>query len=565
MRRCIQVAKLTVVVIFSIICLVCSSRAFAQSEISKASSVGAAALIEAGTPAKKQEPGKLQEDKPTITFREEPCNECPPEPSFWEKNPPVRIFPRLGNFPVPPSGEGYYSALDFITDNWRQKPPNFPYPPSCFMPFPFYDADFRYLDNPNNTQHDYLDCLHRIHLGNCWLFSTGGEFRLRYENQLDRQLSGKDDVYDLTRVRVYGDLWYGNSFRVYVEYINAQSFNQDLPPAIIDRNFSDLLNAFVDIKLADLPGQPAYLRIGRQEMLFGSERLISPLDWANTRRTFQGVRGFHQGEKFDVDLFWVQPVIPNVTRFDSVDNNQNFAGLWTTYRPQKGQFLDAYYLFLDNTNKVTQLGLVTAPYNVSTFGTRYCGDKNHFLWDVEGMFQFGERGSSEIVAGAGTLGAGYNFANLPMNPTFWVYYDYASGDQHPNSGDFQTFNQLFPFGHYYFGWLDLVGRQNIQDFNMHLFLYPTNWITLWSQYHNFQLASSTDALYNAAGKAIRRDATGRAGNDVGNEIDFVANFHLGPHSDVAVGYSKLFAGRFIRQTGPPGSPEFTFVQYTYRW
>lgn len=153
--------------------------------------------------------------------------------------------------------------------------------------------------------------------------------------------------------------------------------------------------------------------------------------------------------------------------------------------------------------------------------------------------------------------------NRVNDPSF--SHDYASGYQHSNSGAFQTFNQLFPFGHYYFGWLDLVGRQNIQDFNMHLFLYPTNWITLWTQYHNFQLASSTDALYNAAGKAIRRDPTGRAANDVGNEIDFGANFHLGPHSDVAFGYSKLFAGRFIRQTRPPGSPEFAFVQYTYRW
>src|SRR5205823_2873223 len=132
--------------------------------------------------------------------------------------------------------------------------------------------------------------------------------------------------------------------------LDAQSFNQDLAPLPIDRDRSDLLNAFVDVKIADLDGHPAYVRVGRQEMLLGSQRLISPLDWANTRRTFQGVRAFHQGEKFDVDLFWMQPVIPNPSHFDSVDNNQNFAGLWTTYRPEKGHFVDLYYLFLDNTN-----------------------------------------------------------------------------------------------------------------------------------------------------------------------------------------------------------------------
>jgi hypothetical protein len=34
------------------------------------------------------------------------------------------------------------------------------------------------------------------------------------------------------------------------------------------------------------------------------------------------------------------------------------------------------------------------------------------------------------------------------------------------------------------------------------------------QYHHFELAQSRDALYNAAGVAIRRDPTGLAGTNV---------------------------------------------------
>lgn len=491
-------------------------------------------------------------------------------PSFWEKNPPVRIFPRVGNFPITPSGEGYYSLHDHITGNWRDKAPKFPYPPFGFIQFSFFDADFRYLDNPKNTQHDIFDCLHRIHLGDCWMFSTGGDFRYRHMNEVNARLSGKNNDYDLLRTRVYGDLWYGNSFRVYVEYLDAQSFNQNLDPLGIDKDRSDLLNAFVDVKLFEYDDEPAYLRVGRQELLLGSQRLISPLDWANTRRTFQGVRGFRQGEKFDIDLFWVQPVIPHPSRFDSVDNNVNFGGIWTTYRPEKGQFLDLYYLFLDNTSPITQLKgtpatLDRAPFNTSTWGARYVGDKNHFLWDVEGMLQGGEVKTGNIFAAAATVGGGYNFADLPMNPTLWAYYDYASGDRHPNSGNLHTFNQQFPFGHYYLGWIDLVGRQNIHDANMHLYFYPTKWITCWLQYHHFWLASPNDALYSAGGVALRRDPSGKAGNNVGDELDFVINFHLNTHSDIILGYSKLFAGDFIRETGPSQSPEFFFAQYSFRW
>ena len=75
---------------------------------------------------------------------------------------------------------------------------------------------------------------------------------------------------------------------VYVEYIDAQSYNQNLPPLATDVNHSDILNAFADIKLGELDDHPIYARIGRQELLYGSQRLISPLDWANTRRNFNG-------------------------------------------------------------------------------------------------------------------------------------------------------------------------------------------------------------------------------------------------------------------------------------
>ncbi len=88
-------------------------------------------------------------------------------------------------------------------------------------------------------------------------------------------------------------------------------------------------------------------------------------------------------------------------------------------------------------------------------------------------------------------------------------YDYASGSQNPTGGHYYTtFNQLFAFSHYYLGWLDLVARQNIQDFNTHLYLYPTKWIRFWLQYHHFELANAHDALYNAGGKPIARDPTG---------------------------------------------------------
>ncbi len=491
---------------------------------------------------------------------------CDPPKSVWAKVPPVTPIPRPGNFFILPTGPGYYSLLDVVEGNYREKPPKFPYPPFCIDAGSFFDNDFRYLDDPNNTQHDYLDPIKRIHLGDNWLLSFGGEERLRAVNETDSRLSGRDNNYQLLRTRVYGDLWYKDRFRVYAEFIDAQSYNQNLPPLAIDVNHSDLLNLFGELKLFEINDNPVYFRAGRQELLYGSQRLISPLDWANTRRTFQGYKVYYHSEKLDVDAFWVQPIIIDPHHFDSPDDGQQFAGNWITYRPRKGQAVDLYYLYLDNTRPVaTGFGNAHGGFNVSTFGSRYAGDYQHVLWDFEGMYQFGDWANQETAAGAFTTGLGYHFADLALNPTFWVYYDWASGDHNPGLDRHGTFNQLFPFGHYYFGFIDVVGRQNIEDLNLHAYIWPTKWIATGLQYHMFRLESAKDALYNAAGTAIRRDPTGRAGTDVGDEIDYTTNFHLSMHQDILVGYSKLFAGAFVRRTGSPLSPEYFYIQYSYRW
>ncbi len=193
------------------------------------------------------------------------------------------------------------------------------------------------------------------------------------------------------------------------------------------------------------------------------------------------------------------------------------------------------------------------------------GKQDGFLWDVEQMFQTGQFNNRLILADAVTAGGGYHFENVLFHPTVWAYYDFASGSGNPTgNGTYSTFNQLFPFSHYYLGWLDLVGRQNIQDLNAHLYLYPTKWIRFWVQYHHFELANSHDALYNAGGVPTTRDPTGRAGTNVGDEMDFIVNFHLTNTSDILMGYSHLFPGLFLINTGTKIAPDQVFVQYVLR-
>lgn len=83
--------------------------------------------------------------------------------------------------------------------------------------------------------------------------------------------------------------------------------------------------------------------------------------------------------------------------------------------------------------------------------------------------------------------------SLPLRRLF-VGFDRASGDHVPG-GDVETFNQLFPLGHAYLGFIDPVGRQNVTAVSFGVDTKPFRGITVAVAEHNFWLADTDDALW----------------------------------------------------------------------
>jgi len=435
----------------------------------------------------------------------------------------------------------------------------------------FYQNDFSYLDAPDYVSSDPFDALKRICVAPCTVLDVGGEYRLRYLHEDNLRLNGLTDDYLLQRTRLYGDLWYNGWLRGYAEFIDATSSFEHLTPRLIDENRADFLNLFGEAKLCDdFCGGSA--RVGRQELIYGAQRLISPLDWSDTRRTFDGAKLFWRSSSWDLDGFWTRPVpfsqhINNDHNFDHPDQSQQFYGLYATWHAVKDHTWDFYYLGFEDNDPTKPYGneLAVADFHVNTIGTRYQGRCCDWLWEVEGGHQFGEVGDKDISAGFYTIGGGYEFQCLPWKPVFWTYFDWASGDSNPTDGHVGTFNQLFPFGHKYMGFVDLVARQNIEDWNFQLTAKPTDRVTLLAWWHIFHLEEARDALYNAAGAVIRKSPTGAAGTDVGQELDLTAQVQLTPHADVLFGYSHFFAGEFIAATGNPDDSDFFYLTLTFKF
>ncbi|MEZ6096808.1 MAG: alginate export family protein [Pirellulaceae bacterium] len=423
----------------------------------------------------------------------------------------------------------------------------------------FYNNDFSYLLDPSYTNWNLGDNLKRRCLPGGGWYDIGGEYRLRYHAERNHRglgLTGRDDDFLLHRTRIYSDLHFSPDVRVFAELIDAESNYENFPPRPIEVNRADMLNLFVDARLLAHGDESLTARVGRQELLFGSQRVISPLDWANTRRSFEGIRVMKKSKDLSIDGFWTNPIRVDPTRFDSPDRDQEFMGLYTSYTGQKDVTTDFYALRYLN-------GRGTNNFEANTIGMRQQGSLGNQLWDIEGAYQFGENNDgSDRAAGMVTLGMGRSLKSHSWTPALWLYYDWASGTNDLGQGN--GYDHLFPLAHKYNGFMDLFGRRNLEDVNLQLSMAPSKKLKLLAWYHYFFLENKNDSPYTVVMTPFNgTNAPGSA--DLGHEIDLLATYSISTRQNLLLGYSHFFTGDYYRTTtGVPSQndADFFYTQWS---
>jgi Alginate export len=164
-------------------------------------------------------------------------------------------------------GSGQVKADDYPTNQ----------PPPAYKTVR-YDEDYRYLHDPERKS-DFLDVVKYIPLdkNGSWYASFGGEIREKYEyyENYNWGLGPQDpNGYLLQRYLLSGDLHYEDTFRVFGQFMAALEDGRTNGPRPTDEDVGDLHQGFLDVKF-DLEDKGAFTtRIGRQEMYYGSQRLV---------------------------------------------------------------------------------------------------------------------------------------------------------------------------------------------------------------------------------------------------------------------------------------------------
>jgi hypothetical protein len=385
--------------------------------------------------------------------------------------------------------------------------------------------------------------------GDAWL-SVGGHVRGRVERDENFQGGGsgtRDNAFDLLRTHLHLDLHPAPRLRAFVEGRIATARDRDLPGGIrnTDRDDADVLNAFVEVHDLAWAGARWALRVGRQELLFGRERIVSPSDWANVKRTFQGAVVEGRGATWLLTLFATHPVTLLPSAMDVPDVHAAFWGAELTLAPPGGAHLTDLFAYVRATDAAgttpaatrTTLGLRTvAPLGSSIFG-----------YEVEGGVQLGSQGNQAV--NAYMVDAELTAAPaLAGHPTLAAGGGLASGTDSGAVAQSRTWDQLFPLAHSYLGYADVLGRKNVVEERLVATVNPWATLRLRGALHAFQRANPGDAIYDTPGAVLRAPGASHA-RDIGGEADLTVQWRAGRHLRVDGGYAHFTPGAFMRETG----------------
>ena len=287
-----------------------------------------------------------------------------------------------------------------------------------------YDENYAYLRDPA-MRSDYFDPVKFIPLttNGDWYLTFGGEIRERYEyyhNSLWGRGPQDTGGYLLERYMVHADAHFGEYFRVFAQFKSGLEDGRNGGPRPTDEDQFDLHQAFFDVRIPVAETDSVTLRIGRQELAYGSSRLVSVREEPNVRRTFDGAKLIVKLAGWQIDAFAVKPVRTKDGVFDDdPDPAQDFWGLYavTPVAWLPGGNVDLYYLGLDRDGAQFDQG--TAREERHTLGTRIWGRKSGWDYNFEFVYQFGNFGNGDIRAWTVASDTGFTFQNAPQT-AIWV-------------------------------------------------------------------------------------------------------------------------------------------------
>lgn len=422
-----------------------------------------------------------------------------------------------------------------------------------------YDERYDYLkDSSNLNWYDKMKFSKLDKTGNGYL-SLGGELRYQYfkfKNEDWGDAPKDNDGYVLSRLMMHADLHFANRFRLFVQ-LQSNLAGGRIDPSPVEQNELDLHQAFVDIALLQNENASFTLRLGRQELNYGSSRLISTREGPNNRQAFDGAKVMYRRQTTSLDLFYTDYVVSKQGIFNDEILGKRVK-LWGAYLVRNKvamlRNVDLYYLGIQREHAAWSV--IQGKEIRHSVGSRIWGKDHRFTYDIEGLYQFGRLAATTISAWTLSFNNSYALGDRDLSPSIGLKTELISGDASTDDQKIQSFNPLFPRGAY-FGYAALIGPSNLFDIHPSVSIPISNVLTTSVDYDIFWRYSVHDGIYNPGANAIYPAGDSQEafiGHQISGNLDYAPNKHIyirveltwfktGPYlQSVGNGKDILFAG-----------------------
>ena len=400
-----------------------------------------------------------------------------------------------------------------------------------------------------------------------------------------------------TRLHLKADL--ADNVNAFIEFDANESWGGDFRSdyrtgADLTADSSDDVEVYqAYVEANEMFGQPLTLKIGRQEMSFGSGWLIgtNPFSDPFTGLSFDAVRLTYSGESYAVDAWWSK--LQDRASLEE-DGDIDFYGAYLTCTAIENMEFNAYWMYVRDAQRQTQTWLDWPmeylvqrlkfdnyePTNLHTVGLRTAGKVAAFDWEFEAAYQFGNAdalgalftpadggyGDSNALYDnwAGQFTVGYTFEEVRFSPRVYLHGEYYGGEDNRAVTFWEWVN---PFHH---SKASVSFNRLFSDYETHSFLDGSGMTNYYNLQAGVDLAITEKiefSFYATCAQAVESFdwplnlrmgywhvpivpelsfLTREGSNDLGWELDFIFKYAYSEDLSFEVGASHFWPGDAIR-------------------
>lgn len=413
-----------------------------------------------------------------------------------------------------------------------------------------YDEDYSVLKDSSRTFYNRLKYLPLSQSGRTYV-SFGGELRAELDRAMHEDWGAMNvgrNIFLLQRYQVHADLHLSDRIRIFGQLRSGLENGRKNGPRPIDEDQLNVQNLFIDLIPYKGMDDRMTIRLGRQELQYGSGRLLDVREGPNLRLYFDGAKVAYTSPKWNVDAFLMAAGRVKTGVFDNpiISRKSSLWGIYSTHNAAKMLNIDLYYMGINRDEARFDDGVAAETRH--TVGTRLWANGNELLYNFEIGYQLGKFGAADIRAWGGSMDIAYRFANLNGAPTVKLRSDFISGDDVKGDGKLGTFNALYPNGGY-FGMNPQAGPANLLSIHPNLSWNPVENLLLSLETVFSWRQSLQDGIYLPDG-TLRLGSSNSDSRYIGTAYISTVSWQISKFLSYNAGVQYFKTGDFINDVIP---------------